>query len=79
MNTINHLARPAALTNTANSAKHCKVLYDHQLLTRANVISIFFLAAEGYVEVDEMVMDLTGWMDVLFSGFSLALFYNLRI
>lgn len=56
MATINHLARPAAFTNTAESAKQSQVLYDHQLLTHTNVISIFFSAAERHsMEADRQI------------------------
>ena len=54
---INHLLWLAAFTNTAESAKQSQVLYDHQLLTHANVISIFFSAAERHT------MEVDGWMD----------------
>lgn len=45
MATINHLVWPTAFANTAESAKQSRVLYDHQLLTHANAISIFLSAA----------------------------------
>lgn len=48
MATINHLVWPTAFANTAESAKQRQVLYDHQLLTHANVISIFFSATERH-------------------------------
>ncbi len=54
MATINHLEQPAAFTNTAESAKQSQLLYDHQLLTHTNDISILFSAAASHtMEVDK--------------------------